>query len=126
LAECLRKLQNLNRKQKDLLSVLVVLRGEGVNIERIYHDVVNGNVETADNDSNEMSESISKIRKEERKMYRQIQAMPDSNDIEADNSSIIHSNLVISSADEFSFNNDRSYQEEPFTVRREYKCKKQL
>jgi hypothetical protein len=126
LAECLRKLQNLNRKQKDLLSVLVVLRGEGVNIERIYHDVVNGNVETADNDSNEMSESISKIRKEERKMYRQIQAMPDSNDIEADNSSIIHSNLVISSADEFSFNNDRSYQEEPFTVRQEYKCKKQL
>jgi hypothetical protein len=126
LAECLRKLQNLYRKQNDLLSVLVVLRGEGVNIERIYHDVVNGNVETADNDSNEMSESISKIRKEERKMYRQIQAMPDSNDIEADNSSIIHSNLVISSADEFSFNNDRSYQEEPFTVRREYKCKKQL
>jgi hypothetical protein len=58
-----KKLQALNRKHKEILSVLVVLRGEGVNVERIYHDILNGCVEVPENDASEVGQSIDGIRK---------------------------------------------------------------
>lgn len=45
LAQCLSRLQTYSKRQKELLSVLVVLRGEGVDVERIYDDVINGRIE---------------------------------------------------------------------------------
>jgi hypothetical protein len=40
----MKKIQNYNRRQKELLSVLVILRGEGVDVEKIYDDIINGRI----------------------------------------------------------------------------------
>jgi len=42
LTECLKQLQNYNKKQKELMAVLVMLRKDGIDIEQIYDDVVCG------------------------------------------------------------------------------------
>lgn len=41
----MRRLRQFGRRQKELLDVLVVLRAEGVDVERIYADVLQGRVE---------------------------------------------------------------------------------
>jgi hypothetical protein len=77
----------MSRKQKELFSVMVVLRGEGVNIERIYRDVLNGSVEVPENDAEEVAQSIRSLRREDRRIYKQLKALPTTSDIDADNSS---------------------------------------
>lgn len=41
----MRRLRQCTRRQKELLDVLVLLRAEGVDVERIYEDVLQGRVE---------------------------------------------------------------------------------
>lgn len=48
LAECLKKIQTYSKRQKELLGVLIVLRSEGVDVERVYDDVVNGRVDISE------------------------------------------------------------------------------
>jgi hypothetical protein len=45
LTGCMRRLRQCDRRQKELLDVLVLLRAEGVDVERIYGDVLQGRVE---------------------------------------------------------------------------------
>ena len=44
LEDSLKKVQHFRQKQSELLSVLVVLQKEGVDVERVYSDVVSGKV----------------------------------------------------------------------------------
>lgn len=41
----MRRLRQCTRRQKELVDVLVLLRAEGVDVERIYEDVLQGRVE---------------------------------------------------------------------------------
>lgn len=50
LAQCFKKIQSYSKRQKELLRVLVVLRSEGVDVERVYDDVVNGRIEVPEED----------------------------------------------------------------------------
>lgn len=59
LAQCLSRLQKYSKRQKELLSVLVVLRGEGVDVERIYDDVINGRIEVSEKEENSILDAVS-------------------------------------------------------------------
>jgi len=59
LAQCLSRLQTYSKRQKELLSVLVVLRGEGVDVERIYDDVINGRIEVSEKEENSILDAVS-------------------------------------------------------------------
>jgi hypothetical protein len=63
----MRRLQKYNRRQKELLAVLVVLRGEGVDVERIYDDVIQGRIEVPESEENSMMDKVSQVKRRERK-----------------------------------------------------------
>jgi hypothetical protein len=48
LEEYSKKIQAYNFRQKELLSVMVILQREGVDIERIYAEIVNGKIDVED------------------------------------------------------------------------------
>lgn len=50
--------------------MLVVLRNEGVDIERIYDDVINGKVDISNEDESSMVETVSRLKKNEHKLYK--------------------------------------------------------
>lgn len=122
MAECVRRLQKYSRRQKELLAVLVVLRGEGVDVERIYDDVAQGRVDVPETEENSMLAAVTEVQRRERKQERAAIAavVENCSGFEADNS-------LISSADGLSVNyGDMSMEEYAYTIRREYKCKQQL
>jgi hypothetical protein len=117
LTECKRKLQSTILRQRELLAVLVVLREEGIDVEKVYNDVINGRIESNDEEMDEIAASVDRIKKGSHQKHRSIKV---ADEFDADNS-------IISSADGLSFNYDeKSLVEDAYTIRREYKCKHEL
>ena len=61
-----RKLSAYRRREKDLVKVFAVLRAEGVEVEKVYEDVVSGRMEVSLDSGRKMEESLTRIRKEDR------------------------------------------------------------
>ena len=61
-----RKLSAYRRREKDLVKVFAVLRAEGVEVEKVYEDVVSGRMEVSLDSGRKMEESLTRMRKEDR------------------------------------------------------------
>ena len=61
-----RKLSAYRRREKDLVKVFAVLRAEGVEVEKVYEDVVSGRMEVSLDSGRKMEETLTKMRKEDR------------------------------------------------------------
>jgi hypothetical protein len=46
-----RKVQDYAQRQKELLSVIVVLGHEGVDVEKIYSDVISGRISVSEDEA---------------------------------------------------------------------------
>lgn len=50
-----KKIQKYGRRQKQLLSIIAVLQKEGVDIARIYSDIVDGKIEVGEEENLEIA-----------------------------------------------------------------------
>ena len=68
----MQRLRQCTRRQKELVDVLVLLRAEGVDVERIYEDVLQGRVEVSQQQEESLLQANHQARKREHQQLRNV------------------------------------------------------
>ena len=75
------------QRQSELLGVLVVLQREGIEVEKVYSDIVSGKISVSEADGSKMVESVSQLKLQENKMYHKCRKIKLDSSADADHSS---------------------------------------
>ncbi len=108
-----------------MLHVLIVLKKEGIDVERIFTDVVNGKEEIEGEQS--LRQFIEDVDNYEKEIYKKYKDFNNKDSFDADDSGTFNFNSVLSSMQDLSFHRDNLTEEDwAYSTRNQYVCKHEL